>query len=259
MKIVHTTDWHPDASTAGYARFDDVAQAVQSSVDHACKLSGQGERVGYLFTGDLLTNDPSLDVMVRCTCLAQRAGRQLSESGVPSWWMPGNHDVFEDGLGTTAVDTLEGDYARVIKRPSVVEVEQGKVMLLLPFTPVSHSYDPKAWLESLLNDGAGGDPHASMTSAFDAAGLAKRSKVVLVAGHLMLEGIGPGSETHDMPRGRDVFFPVDLVRRLWPDALMANGHYHRQQVHNGVHVPGSLAVFTRGELGNRPGYLVHTV
>lgn len=255
MKIVHTTDWHPDASTAGYARFHDVEQAVQSSVDHACTLKSQGERVGYLFTGDLLTNDPSLDVMVRCTCLAQRAGRQLSESGIPSWWMAGNHDVFEDGLGTTAVDTLEGEYAYVIKSPMALMIEPGKLMLLLPFTPMSHSYDPKAWVESVV-------PGAQMVFYDPKAPLeavAQEAQVVLVAGHLMLEGIGPGSETTDMPRGRDVFFPIDLVRKRWPNALMANGHYHRQQVYNGVHIPGSLAVLTRGELGNRPGYLVYTV
>ena len=79
--------------------------------------------------------------------------------------------------------------------------------------------------------------------------------VVFVGTHLMLEGIGHGSETSDSPRGRDVFFPIVEMRALFPNAVFCAGHYHRQQVYEGVHIPGSLVQLTRGELDHRPGFL----
>jgi len=60
-----------------------------------------------------------------------------------------------------------------------------------------------------------------------------------------------------MPRGRDVFWPLDALREVCPDALLVGGHHHRRQIYRGVQVVGALAgplVF--GEEDLRPGYLV---
>ncbi len=79
--------------------------------------------------------------------------------------------------------------------------------------------------------------------------------VEVVLGHLMVEGIGPGSETMDMARGRDVFLPVEEIRKAWPEAVIVNGHYHEAREFNGVHFPGSLARLTRSDIAHQPGYL----
>lgn len=246
MRIVVSTDWHPDTNTAGYARFDDVDEAVHATVAAAVDLKADY----YMFWGDLITNDPVLDLMVRCICLAQDAARELERHSIPSFWMPGNHDVFEDGRGTTALDPIASsdpmqlpqpgrgrNMVHLVKRPNVYALAGGHVVFL-PFTPLSHGYDPAEFVRSLFDDDS---PHP---------------EVKLVCGHLTLEGIGPGSETLDTPRGRDVLFPIDLVKQRFPNAVLGNGHYHRRQVYRGVQIPGSLVRGTRAEADNEPGYLV---
>ncbi len=37
---------------------------------------------------------------------------------------------------------------------------------------------------------------------------------------------------------------------------MVHGHYHQQQVFDGIHIPGSLARLTAGEEKHRPSFLV---
>jgi hypothetical protein len=106
----------------------------------------------------------------------------------------------------------------------------------LPFAPRSHAYDPGEFVRSA--------PCPS-------------SQRVLVLGHLNLEGIEPGSETTDLPRGREVLFPLEACGEVYGGrALLLNGHYHRRQSYKGVQIPGSLERLTFGEAANAPGYLV---
>ncbi len=86
-------------------------------------------------------------------------------------------------------------------------------------------------------------------------GALENPHVDAVFGHLMLEGIGPGSETRDMPRGRNVFWPTEVIAECWPKALLVGGHYHVAQVFSRVNVVGSLARLTRGEVGSTPQFL----
>jgi DNA repair exonuclease SbcCD nuclease subunit len=241
MDVVVTTDWHGDASTAGFARFDDVEAAVGRSVEHAVEI-----KAGlYLFMGDLITNDPSLDLMIRCAALAQNTAARLSTWNIPSVWMPGNHDVFEDGRGTTVVDVLNHclGVAYVMKEPGTFCLEGNKLALVLPYAPPSHAYDPASFVEE--------------TAAKLEAQGRNLDDVVLVAGHLMIEGIGKGSESEDMARGGDIWFPNAQVKKLFPRAVRTNGHYHRRQVFDGIHIPGSLAgPMTRGEQDNEAGFMV---
>jgi hypothetical protein len=110
-------------------------------------------------------------------------------------------------------------------------------VIALPFTPFCRSYDPAVFLRE--------------------AAFVCRSPRVLIAGHLNLEGITPGSETLDMPRGRDVFFPIEEALATFGDrAILLNGHYHERQVYRGVQVVGSLERLGFGELRNEPGYLL---
>jgi hypothetical protein len=76
---------------------------------------------------------------------------------------------------------------------------------------------------------------------------------------LTVPGIEPGSETREMPRGREVRYPVEAIRERWGDrAVMLNGHYHRayHRAESPVVVPGSLERLTRGEARNEPGCLI---
>jgi hypothetical protein len=72
-----------------------------------------------------------------------------------------------------------------------------------------------------------------------------------------VEGIASGSETEEMPRGRDVFWPIEAIKKVAPKALQLNGHYHTRQVFKGIHHCGSLARLTHAEEGNTPAFSVY--
>ena len=78
---------------------------------------------------------------------------------------------------------------------------------------------------------------------------------VIIAGHLNLEGITAGSETTKMPRGREVYWPLDAIRECFPDALVLGGHYHERQLYQGVQIIGSLARLTFGEEDTQPAFI----
>ena len=232
MKIAVSSDWHCDWTTSGVLRFDDVRKAAHETVDAA-----RDHKVdAYMFLGDLQDPDSGARVF-HGVALSLAIAKRLSDLGIPSFWIPGNHDVIEDGTGASTLTPLEAADIRgchVMWYPEVLPLLSASV-IALPFTPTSHRYDPIAEFEALRSKAIPDAP-------------------LIVIGHLQLEGIIPGEETIDMPRGRDVFFPVDTVRPH--AALMMNGHYHRQQRHNGVHIPGALQRLTHGEETHQPGYLI---
>ncbi len=232
--IVAASDFHGDASTAGFPRFDDVLAAGMESVEYAVKHNADA----YVFCGDFITNDPSLDLMVRCIGIAKEMLAPLKKARIQSFWMSGNHDVFEDGRGTTAVDLIPTDdlVTTVTKGPTLCCLEDYAI-ILLPYVPPSHSYMAEI---------------GGIFKSWGKCGL----PVKAIFGHLNVEGITPGSEVSDFPRGRDVFFPIGECRRYFPDAVLVNGHIHKRQVYNGVHIVGSLVNLTRGEVDNEPGFLV---
>ncbi len=232
--------------TAGVDRGPDIEQAVEETVQAAIR-----ERVDlYLFLGDLC--DPDGVRSHHAAAIGTRTAAQLAVRGIPSRWLVGNHDVIEDGSGT---NTLAGIMAlagisdewmlEVFARPWIESIRtvssnrvEGINLIALPFTPRSHAYDPAKFIEELpAHVGTG------------------RHRVI-IAGHLNIEGIGPGSETQDMPRGRDVFFPLEAVQKRFPGALLLNGHYHTRQVFNGIVIPGALERLTFGEERNEPGFLI---
>lgn len=235
MNVVLSSDWHGDWTTLGIPRFDEVAAAAEHTVDYAIST-----KAGlYVFGGDLAeTEGPG---MLRTLELAVRLATKLNAAGIPSLWLTGNHDVIEDGRCTSNLTPLR-DVPGATLADAPVRIAYGQPsarsgsaairVLALPFTPRTHSYDPAAFVRE----------HA-------------HEAIHLVVGHLMLEGIGPGSETRDMPRGRDVFLPVREIREAWPNAVIASGHYHTRQVFNGVHIPGSLCRLMQVEANNPPSFL----
>lgn len=224
MQLVFVSDLHADARTAGYDRHEDVETALDQAVRRAIDLDAT-----LVCLGDLC--DPDSPNLIRCICMAQRAARRVRRS----IWVAGNHDVLEDGHGTTTLDPI---FAEVMTRPKIVRLDAKKRAIFLPYTASGFSYDPEASLREFRKQ-------------IDEGGT-----VVVIGIHLMLEGISIGSETEDFPRGRDVFFPIDLARELFPEAILVAGHYHEPQIFRGVHVVGSLCRLTRSEVGNNPRYLV---
>ncbi len=239
MKLLVISDLHLDAKTAGFPRFDDVEGAMWAAAERAIDWKADA----FLCLGDV--SDPDSPEMIRAICAVNRIGRELHRELIPSYWVVGNHDTLEDGHGTTVLDPVS---YRVVKTPHLVAFKRGprtgklthttgpgdKTIGFLPYTSLSHTYDPAEVVRSWHREG---------------------TRVDLIAGHLMLEGLGHGSETTDYPRGRDVFFPIDVCRELYPDAVLLCGHYHAAQTYRGVHIPGSLVNLTKAERDHTPGWL----
>lgn len=232
MKALVTSDWHLDHVTDGYPRWDEVEKTVDYSVEVALK---EGVDL-YIFGGDL--TDPDGWAVHRAQAKAIQVARALADKGIPSVWVAGNHDVVEDGHGTTTLTPLAATgYGLVFEQPGLTTVK-GVLVMALPFTPRSHAYEPEKWLK------------------LQATKLRAHKGPIIVVGHLNLAGITPGSETTEMPRGREVTWPVEGLAKLAPKATLIAGHYHKSQEFKGVNVVGSLARLAHGEELNEPGMLL---
>ena len=97
MKIIVTSDWHLDWATGGLPRFADVLAAVQVIVD-AAKREG-AEMV--MFLGDL--TDPDAVRAHQAVSVAMWVATHLWFcAGIATRWLVGNHDVVEDGSGSSS-------------------------------------------------------------------------------------------------------------------------------------------------------------
>lgn len=235
LKFVVSSDWHLDAVTAGVERFEEIAGAVEQTVATEVLLDAQA----YLFLGDLADPSPPARSHRAAEKAATTAAR-IKQLGLDSFWLPGNHDVTEDGNGTTTLDAVAGA-GRVLKKPSLTIYGEA-ALLALPFTPRSHAYDPGQAVNDLTKDLPRGTP-------------------VLVLSHLNIEGFTPGSEATDLPRGREVLLPkaeIDALRKRGHAVQVLNGHYHRwsDNTADQIAVVGSLARLTFGEERNEPQFLV---
>lgn len=231
MKIVLTSDWHLDALTDGVPRWEEIEAIVDHSVDVAIQ---EGAKL-YVMGGDLC--DPDGWSAARAMAKSIAVAAKLYDAGIASIWLAGNHDVIEDGLGTTTLTPLvAADIAQhVFEAPGEIMFEQLHIVGL-PFTPSSHAYDPAKIVRNY--------------------GRTRKGEQTLVIGHLNLEGISAGSETSEMARGREVFWPVDTIQKKWPDATMLGGHYHHAQEFRGVHIIGSLARLRHDEEDSSPSLMI---
>ena len=207
---------------------------MRAAIDEKCGL--------YLFTGDLADPD-SGSIVLRCAELAVDVATELATHDITSGWVAGNHDVAEDGEGTTMLSPLKGLASfsvYVFDRADRFKMPDGTLVIGLPYPSLNRPYAPTPMLASLQTSDA---------------------RATIVATHLQYPGITPGEESREMPRGRDVPFPWEACRPEW---LVLGGHYHERQVWtapNGVrvHVAGSLARLTHGEERNRPSFQIFEV
>ena len=234
MKILACSDFHADWVTDGVERFEELERSANEVVD--CAIEEKVEL--FLFLGDLC--NPGTSRAHRAVAMASHCARRLTQAGIPSMWISGNHDVAEDGHGTSTVGSL-GDltHARVVVDPRSYPYGCAWVVAL-PFTPRSHQYDPAEFVRKALEDGAAAE------------------MPIIIAGHLNIEGIGPGSEADEFARGRNVFFPSAAVGELMAryNVLALNGHYHGAQTFGEVVIPGALGRLTHGEEKNTPGFII---
>lgn len=251
MKILVTGDWHADWTTSGVRRFQDVADAVEEA-----KSAARVEGIDlFIFAGDL-TDPDSGAAMFDALELAAATAIDLHRAGIESVWIPGNHDVVEDGSGRSVLRPVLGPLSRLtadsrapitlLEGPSTIPVagaDEMGLLVALPFTPTSHRYDPEAFIGSV---------HET----------SRTTSPIVVVGHLSIAGAQIGDETTEMPRGRDVAFPiagVEELRKTHDRVICFNGHYHRRQTTSGIHIPGALARLTFGEKNHEPGFLIAEV
>lgn len=234
MKILITSDWHLDAVTAGVSRFADLSQAV----DWTVQVATEHKVALYTFLGDLC--DPDANRAPACVAKAINTAQVLMARGIASRWLVGNHDVIEDGSGTSTMEPIEAAGHALRKAPmhELFTFTVGKTLLVwLPYVPKVAAYDPVEFIRSCPTD----------------------VDRVLVFGHLNVPGIIPASETHDMPRGREVWMPTETIREHWNGkAVLLNGHYHSSTSGKkvGVVIPGTLQRLTFGEQDNVVGCFI---
>lgn len=241
-RIIACSDLHLDARSLGEDRFDDVRRALQEVLARAHDMRA----TDLLCLGDICDPDCGTKAW-RIVNVIMSLALRAAELRIRTHWLAGNHDVAGDGTGTTtlsplralAVDGPGRGWVHVYEAPGWHAFD-GFELLALPFTEPCASYDPTKYF----------DHHACEQD---------QVKPVLVLSHLNLEGIAPGSETTDFPRGRDVFYPIEQARD-WAEKkrahmLQLSGHYHAAQEYEGVQIVGSLERLAFGEQDNEPQWI----
>lgn len=243
LVTVVSSDWHLDWNTAGVSRFNDVTLLLLDELMGAITRFAVDGPTRFVFLGDLCEDQPgrvsTSGAILRALEFANHFRHRLAMLEVESIWVQGNHDVAEDGSGASTVaavasGSLSPSCCRWPGRwPGCDD------LFFLPYTASSDTYSPAEVVKKA------------------AGGVAPRA----VFGHLNVEGITPGSEATDMPRGRDVFWPLAELRATWPGAKLIGGHIHRQmrwgvETAQPLAIVGAPARFTFGEETNSPGYLV---
>lgn len=233
-KAVVFSDAHLDAMTCGQSRFADVSAACEYIVDYA--VAQEANKL--IFCGDLADDDsPRVHA-----CVAELARWINKARGATEFVIvAGNHDVVEDGDGSTIYDAileLEGGHVETCVEPSTFELWSGTQAIALPFAARGRNYDPAKFIENYPMP----------------------SPPAVVFGHLNLKGATQhGSESKEFLRGRDVFWPIEELRKRFPGIVIVAGHYHEGRELDGVHIVGSPAVFTFGdEERHKPCFLVLT-
>ncbi len=247
-RIITSSDWHLDAITRGIVRRGEVEAAVVQSTTHAARIMADL----YVFAGDLCDPDDGAQVAL-ASAFAIKTAKDLSHNGIESLWIAGNHDVVHDDARTTTLTPLRhlnDPLVTVCEAPTIIRLGENVIVIALPFESKTSILPADAFNSFMVHPIIGVDP--SVTH-------------VVVIGHLTVPGAQPGEETTEMPRGREILFPHEVISE-WKQAhprvrvTAVNGHYHRAMTVTtpsglDVVIPGSLARLTFGEQAHTPSFL----
>lgn len=227
------SDLHLDAVTDRVPRFAEISGALGQVEDYVLR-----EDLSFLaILGDISNPGPgSYAALHRIGVCAQRiAPRAL-------FLLRGNHDLLDDGERSILEALLPFDNVVLAERPMVM----GPGIVGIPYPSFGAPLgDWRAQVEQAL-------------SSVAVAGYDSELGAPIVFGHLDIESTATarGSESKDFARGRDVYWPIDLIRKHLPGAVCIGGHLHRPQYTDGVFIVGSLARLRHDEEGNDPSFLV---
>lgn len=248
MRILVSSDWHLDAATAGLERLSEVRAFAEHLIDVA-----QRERVHlFVHLGDLFDPGHLRESAYQAELL--RVAAELNGAAtMGSLWLAGNHDVLEDSGPTSTLSPLAA-LSRYWRHWGAQPIHVADL-------PALHTRGEVAFLcLPYVARAAMGTPgfRTAWVRAFEEAQRYVGGRLVVLS-HLSLPNMHPGSEA-DMPRGRDVDFPVEQVLELQP-AVVLQGHYHARQVVRvrglEVQVVGAPVRFTFGERADgERGYLL---
>lgn len=259
MKLLLTSDWHLDAITGGHDRWPEL-DAYLHEIERAIEKHNVDV---FAFLGDAC--DPGTSQEARWHAEILGWAYRLTLKLEASIWIAGNHDVLETSnagqpctilspLARLVKEASEDPHGlpsdvlnriHVIETPRVVRVE----------LPSRNEKLAIVGLPYMARAVASAEPDAYGVAIDVARYLgATAGWPCVVLGHLMLEGMVPGSET-EMLRGRDIPLPIGELGELNP-LLVANGHYHRREVvrrtygeskHLDVQIVGAPVHMTFGE------------
>jgi DNA repair exonuclease SbcCD nuclease subunit len=245
FRMLAVSDLHLDWSTAGVRRYDDVSRQLDRVYEVVHDTPNDSRFDAVFCLGDIANPERVQSHRAVARCIEWST--EIQAAGAEPMWLVGNHDVVEDGSGGHVLEAVVAAGFTVFSEPTVLELAPGLELMALPFTPRARAYDPGEFVK------------AAARGARDLAPKTKRP-AMLVIGHLYLNGIHPGSETTDLPRGREIMWPLAELAEHYPNAMLVAGHHHQAQVFQGVvpeqklHIVGSLERLTFGEEHHRKSF-----
>lgn len=226
MKIAMISDLHLDAATGGVERLPELV----AFFEHVKATIVEHDVDVLMMLGDVF--DPGARREAELQSVFLRYAFELhSACALGSVWIAGNHDVIErrsDGVATTVLSPLDA----VVRYGPLIHGHRGPCVAEEPRVFLFGEEMPRVLVLALpyMARLSGGDYEAHFDTALeelDALPESWKKLPLVVVGHLMFEGMTPGSES-EMLRGRDIPFPLERVAALRP-ALVANGHYHKRE------------------------------
>jgi DNA repair exonuclease SbcCD nuclease subunit len=235
MKIAITADWHLDAVTLGVLRYKDLTDALSEMLE----IIAQEKVQAFVFMGDLCNPDRGARTL-RAMTTASKVAKSLERMSVPSYWIPGNHDVVDSNEIITTLSPLSA-FAEVFEKPEIVVPSKYTKLMFLPYMSkmVQDQLALNRWVEEecVLGSASG------------------KKTLVMFSHSTSVEGAKDGTETSHMPRGKGQELPLAVLKRH--GVMVFNGHYHTgQTTDSGVHIPGALGRFDFGEQANAPGFMI---
>ena len=257
MKLLHFADAHIDM--ANYGRHDpqtglplrvlDFLKSLDTIVDTA--ISEKVDMV--IFAGDAYKDRSPAPTFQR------EWGRRiirLSQAGIPTFLLVGNHDMSPAAGRAHAVqefDTLQIPHVRVLQRPEFLSADE----LVLPVQLIAMPYISRSGLMAALE--ISGVDRAEVYSEIeqrltdlikDWLENADHNLPIILTAHASVQGAAYGSERTVM-LGSDLVLPASLVKDTRLD-YVALGHIHKpQDLNEGNHppviYPGSIERVDFGE------------